>query len=227
MTTAQEIETAPQNESRTLEPDLATGWLVLNEWFVALHQAYITREQLRIYGGPGLDLAAYQRAGWLRQYPLHPERFAPAGELQAAIERLYGAPPEDSPPSSEPSTHPPDSTGAAGVALRPLPNSGAAPAPAASAFPAGRWSAPLQEGGADLAKELADMIAVLRIAADETRMAWLNIAGSEDLGGWKNFNAVQQATAHLRRIASDLFNHLADCEYRLEIVRMNQNRKTK
>ncbi len=86
---------------------------------------------------------------------------------------------------------------------------GTAPAPAVPVFPR-----------ADQVQELGRMIETLRIVSEETRAKWIEIAMAQEKDGFPDFTHLDNATAHLLRLSSDLHNHLLNCQCRLQMSRL-------
>ena len=95
------------------------------------------------------------------------------------------------------------------------PFNGTASAPAVLSFPR-----------ADQVQELGKMIETLRIVSEETRDGLIRIALAQECEGFPDFTHLDNATAHLRRLASDLFHQLAECEQRLAMARYQKRTRT-
>jgi hypothetical protein len=59
------------------------------------------------------------------------------------------------------------------------------------------------------------MIGALRVASEETRAKLTELMAVQELQGWDRHAVFLQGVGHLRRLASDLFNHLGDAEVRI------------
>lgn len=94
----------------------------------------------------------------------------------------------------------------------------AASAPSTVARRGGRWDANPVESGKELSvespvtRELAEVIGVLKVSSDSVRERLMEITIDQQDAGWPERTQVNNAVAHLRRLASDLFNELADFE---------------
>ena len=219
--------------------EIQMGWTGLleayrNHW----HGCGMSAEEINIY--IGVSAREFLKAGWLRQ-ELRAEGhlFWPAGQLKDALERddASGAAEAQSskskdqteiePPihvSTFPIPHIVPAPSASDTARQPRPeaippeSSTAMAGAAASASSRGRWDANPVETS-PVMQEMAAMIGVLKVAGEEVRLKWLDLAQTQDLKGWKDIETIANGTAHLRRLASDLFNHMADAEFRIELAR--------
>jgi hypothetical protein len=104
-------------------------------------------------------------------------------------------------------------------------NDAATGTPSTAVRRGGRWDA--NPVGADqgstesrptgVTKELAEVIGVLKVSADSVRERLTEITMEQQDAGWPDRTQVYNAVAHLRRLASDLFNELADYELKSKL----------
>ena len=69
------------------------------------------------------------------------------------------------------------------------------------------------------------MIETLRIVSEETRGKWIEIAALQEMAAFPDFTHLDNSTAHLLRLASDLHNHLLECQCRLQMARVSARHK--
>lgn len=246
MTTEQAVNTKIQDpKTKTLEPltgsaEVQLGWTGLlvafrNHW----HGCGMSATEITIF--VGVSAREFLKVGWLRQeLRADGHLFWPAGPLKDALERegddADAAAPEDAPRTTQHDPDPPihvstfpiphivPAPSASDTARQPRPeaippeSSNATAGAAAAASSRGRWDANPVETS-PVMQEMAAMIGALKVAGEEVRLKWLDLAQTQDLKGWEDIETIANGTAHLRRLASDLFNHMADAEFRIELAR--------
>lgn len=75
----------------------------------------------------------------------------------------------------------------------------------------GRWD-PRPTRATPLQRDLEEMIGALRIVSEETRGKLTELCGVQEMQDWNQRETMLQGVTHLRRLASDLYNHLGDAE---------------
>ena len=212
----------------TLKSEESIGWTVLVEWFGGLEMRYITAEQLRIWSG--LELKPLLKTGWLAPVMGEPDRFVPCAELKREIESLKTAEDQgstESRPTSEaihvstiPFPHvvptPTETVPARETGSEASNNSNGAAGAVAALSLNGRWDA--NPVCSPLVKDIADMIGSLKECGDCIREELLAITESQAAQGWPERERVLNGVVHLRRLSSDLFNQLAEYEFKSQFI---------
>jgi hypothetical protein len=224
---AEEINMTPKNNI-TGSAEVQLGWTALvenfsNHWL----GCGMSAEDLNIY--VGVPAYRFRDTGWLREeFRAEGHLFWPAGQLQAALLREVEQAMRDVTDVAEPvhvstvpfphvvEPTPTETIAARQIESRPSQSSPATAGAVAVAYPRGRWDATVvHESG--LTKDLSDMIGVLKVAGDSVRERLMEITMEQQDANWPERTKVLNAVAHLRRLASDLFNELSDFELKSQL----------
>lgn len=204
------------------------GWTALIEAFSNHWQGCgMSGTELNVYVGASPH--EFLKVGWLREEKRAAgSLFWPAGQLQDYLTADVEEPGSTESRATEPSAvhvstkpfphvvpTPSETAPACQAESRASNNSHGAAGAVAAPFPPlrvhGRWDTrPVMSTA--LQRDLEEMISSLRIISEETRANLTELCAVQEMQGWDQRETMLQGVTHLRRLASDLYNHLGDAE---------------